>query len=111
MVFARGASFANAALSQHYDVVTIDGTVDRAKVRGEYRDGVVLQGNYDPDELVLKNGKTKSTVEETTRAYLDEIGCERLIANLAGGLGGKESVQLVKHFVDVVHRESKKKRK
>ena len=107
MVFARGASFANEDLSHHFDVVTIDDSVTRSKARQTYKDGCVLQGNYDPAELIKKNAKDKETVEQSTEAYLKDIGPERLIANLAGGLTGKESVVLVKQFVDSVHNISR----
>lgn len=64
-----------------------------------------LQGNYDPRELIDNGTKTPETVRQTAKDLLSELGPQRLIANL-GGLGGKESPELVKAFVDAIHEES-----
>jgi len=107
MVFSRGACFANEKLSQlDYDVVTIDGSVDRATARDTVGDRVGLQGNYDPKELILANGKSIESVRHTAKELLEELGPQRLIANLGEGLGGKESPMLVRAFVDAIHEES-----
>lgn len=109
MVFARGASFANQALSRlEYDVVTIDGGVDRAIARDVVGGHAGLQGNYDPRELIVENGKTTDTVKRTTIELLEALGPQRLIANLGEGLGGKESPELVNAFVESIHEESEK---
>lgn len=111
MVFARGASFANEQLSKlGYDVVTIDGSVDRSTARDVVGGRAGLQGNYDPRELIADHdgGRTKETVRKTTRELLEALGPQRLIANLGEGLGGKESTELVDEFVKAVHEESEK---
>lgn len=108
MVFCRGACEMNdkvAALGL-YNVITIDGSVDRSSVRQFVGDQVTLQGNYDPAELVEANGKTVETVQATAKQLLQELGPQRLIANLGEGLGGKESPDLVRAFVDAIHDES-----
>jgi len=109
MVFSRGASFANEALSKlGYDVVTIDGTVDRSIAREVVGGRTGLQGNYDPKELIEdeEGTKTTDTVRETAKQLLEDLGPQRLIANLGEGLGGKESPELVRAFVDAIHEES-----
>jgi len=100
-------SYANGELSKlGYDVVTIDGSVDRATARDTVDDRAGLQGNYDPRELIEDGMKTSETVRQTARDLLEELGPQRLIANLGEGLGGKESPELVKVFVDAIHEES-----
>ena len=89
-----------------FDVVTIDGTVDRETARSVIGDNVSLQGNYDPRELIEDGTKTPETVRETVKDLLSSIGPQKLIANLGEGLGGKESPALVKVFVDAIHEES-----
>ncbi|KAL7579758.1 hypothetical protein ACA910_021897 [Epithemia clementina (nom. ined.)] len=111
MVFARGACHMNGELSKlGYNVVTIDGSTDRATARQAVQtDGssrVTLQGNYDPAELIEANGKTVQTVRMTAKQLLMELGPQQLIANLGEGLGGKESPQLVETFVHAIHAES-----
>jgi uroporphyrinogen decarboxylase len=109
MVFSRGASFANAGLSKlEYDVITIDGDVDRSTARDTVGDQVALQGNYDPRELIEDEdgSKTPETVRTTARKMLEELGPQKLIANLGEGLGGKESTDLVEAFVNSIHEES-----
>lgn len=111
MVFSRGASFANEELSKlGYDIVTIDGDVDRANARDTVGGRTGLQGNYNPRELILAEdgSKTVESVRESTRELLEALGCQRLIANLGEGLGGKESPELVEAFVTAVHEESEK---
>jgi len=109
MVFSRGASFANEALSKlGYDVVTIDGDVDRSIARSVVGGRAGLQGNYDPRELIEANGKTVETVKATAAELLDALGPQRLIANLGEGLGGKESPELVNAFVEAIHEESER---
>jgi len=107
MVFCRGACYANEKVSKlGFDVVCIDGSVDRSKARSTVGDRCGLQGNYDPGELIYGNGKTTDTVRETAKKMLEELGPQRLIANLGEGLGGKESPSLVSAFVDAIHEES-----
>ncbi|KAI2493169.1 Uroporphyrinogen decarboxylase (URO-D) [Fragilaria crotonensis] len=107
MGFARGASHANDKLAAlGYDVVTIDGSVDRSSIRSVLGENVPIQGNYDPAELIVANGKTVETVKATAKEMLEELGTQRLIANLGEGLGGQESPDLVKAFVDAIHSES-----
>lgn len=106
MVFCRGACQMNDKVAPFFDVVTIDGSVERATARAKVGQNVSLQGNYDPAELIAENGKTVETVRETAKQLLEELGPQRLIANLGEGLGGKESPELVAAFVDAIHEES-----
>jgi len=107
MVFCRGACYANEKVSKlGFDIVCIDGSVDRSEARSAVEDRCGLQGNYDPSELIYGNGKTVETVRETAKKMLEELGPQRLIANLGEGLGGKESPALVSAFVDAIHEES-----
>lgn len=102
-------SFANAGLSKlEFDVITIDGTVDRSTARSMVGENVALQGNYDPRELIEdeEGTKTPKTVRQTAREMLEALGPQKLIANLGEGLGGMESPKLVKAFVDAIHEES-----
>lgn len=111
MVFSRGACFANEKLSHlSYDVITMDGDVDRETARVIVGERTSLQGNYDPRELIPteEGTKTQESVRQSVRDMLDVLGPQRLIANLGEGLGGKESPELVKAFVDSVHEESEK---
>lgn len=91
-----------------FDVVTIDGSVERSQARKVIGDRVALQGNYDPRELIEDEdgSKTPDTVRQTAREMLEALGPQKLIANLGEGLGGKESPTLVKAFVDAIHEES-----
>jgi len=108
MIFARGASYANKHLAKikEYNVITIDGSADLKTIRQELPSHVVLQGNYDPKELILNDINNKETVRLSTISYLDEIGPQKLIANLGEGLSGKESPELVQEFVNSIIEES-----
>ncbi len=102
-------SFANGGLSKlDYDVVTIDGSVDRSTARSVVGDRVALQGNYDPRNLIEdeEGTKTPETVRATAKEMLEALGPQKLIANLGEGLGGKESTKLVDAFVNSIHEES-----
>ena len=107
LLFCRGACHLNDELVDlGYDVITMDGSVDRSTARATVGPNVTLQGNYDPSELIVSNGKTVDTVRQTARTMLEELGPLRLIANLGEGLGGKESPELVDAFVTAIHEES-----
>lgn len=100
-------SWANADMAKlGFDVVTMDGDVDRKTARSVVGDNVTLQGNYDPRNLIPGDGKSVESVRKTAKGLLEELGPQRLIANLGEGLGGKESPELVKAFVDAIHDES-----
>jgi len=107
MVFCRGACHLNGKLKDlGYHVITMDGSVDRSTARATAGPDITLQGNYDPAELIESNGKTVETVRESARQLLQELGPQRLIANLGEGLGGKESPELVDAFVTAIHEQS-----
>jgi uroporphyrinogen decarboxylase len=107
MVFCRGACHLNDKLVDlPFEVITIDGSVDRSKARTIVGPTKTLQGNYDPAELIEANGKTVETVQATARELLQALGPQRFIANIGEGLGGKESPALVETFVNAIHDES-----
>lgn len=107
MVFCRGICHLNDRLvGLGYDVITIDGSVDRSTARTAFGSDITLQGNYDPAELIEANGKTVESVRATAKVMLQELGPLRLIANLGEGLGGNESPALVEAFVNAIHEES-----
>lgn len=94
-----------------FDVVTMDGEVDRSTAREIVGDRTGLQGNYNPRELIPGIGddgedKTAETVIASAKQLLDDLGPQRLIANLGEGLGGKESPELVQVFIDTIHEYS-----
>lgn len=107
MVFCRGACHLNDRLTGlGFDVISIDGSVDRSTARKTVGPDITLQGNYDPAELIEDNGKTAESVRSTARDMLKELGPTRLIANLGEGLGGRENPELVEVFVNAIHEES-----
>ena len=101
------SSYANADLAKMgYDVVTMDLDVDRKTGREAVGDLASLQGNYDPRNLIAGAGKSPWTVRQTAKEMLQELGPQRLIANLGEGLGGKECPTFVNAFVEAIHSES-----
>uniref|UniRef100_A0A7S3PZF6 Uroporphyrinogen decarboxylase (URO-D) domain-containing protein n=1 Tax=Chaetoceros debilis TaxID=122233 RepID=A0A7S3PZF6_9STRA len=105
-------SYANEKLSHMgFDVITMDGEVERSTARDIVGDKTGLQGNYNPRELIPGVGedgedKTADTVRASAKQLLDDLGPQRLIANLGEGLGGKESPELVQVFIDTIHEYS-----
>lgn len=110
IVFARGAGYCNKYLAEtgFFDVITIDGSVNVEDAREEHGRGKAVQGNFDPKFLVPGDHTGEDVVRCEVRKMLEGIGCGSYIANLGEGLGGKESTELVKVFVDAVHEISEK---
>jgi uroporphyrinogen decarboxylase len=103
MVFPRGASYALPALGElGFDVLTLDNTADLSTCR-DTLPKVCLQGAFDPALLVRANGSDEAKVQAAVKEMLDQLGSQKLIANLREGLSGKEDPELVAAFVDAVH--------
>jgi len=103
MVFPRGASYALPALGElGFDVLTLDNTADLSTCR-DTLPKVCLQGAFDPALLVRANGSDEAKVQAAVKEMLDQLGSQKLIANLREGLCGKEDPALVAAFVDAVH--------
>jgi uroporphyrinogen decarboxylase len=96
-------------------VVTLDTQTDRVQTRAalaataKASNGrpAAVQGNL--DVAVLKAGaSTVEQVHAATQKMLQELGPQRLIANLGEGLTGQEDPVLVAAFIDAVHSISEK---
>ena len=65
--------------------------MQRSEARSTVSDRAGLQGNYDPKELIPNDDdndtkkKTVDTVRESVVSMLNELGCQRLVANLGEG--------------------------
>jgi len=100
MVFPRGAAHALPALREAgYDVLTLDASIPRGKVR-EMLPARCVQGDFDPKLLI---DGTPESVTAAVSEMLQALGPQQLIANLCEGLSGREDPKLVAAFVDAVH--------
>mmetsp|Transcript_1814 Transcript_1814/g.3138 ORF Transcript_1814/g.3138 Transcript_1814/m.3138 type:complete len:433 (-) Transcript_1814:248-1546(-) len=121
LVFPRGAGYSLEALqTAGYDVVTLDTKTDRQSARTRLSDEskqrstrvATVQGNLDVallcggDEGATAGGNSPATVRAATQKLLEELGPQKLIANLGEGLMGKEDPVLVAAFIDAVHELS-----
>jgi uroporphyrinogen decarboxylase len=117
LVFPRGATYSLPALQQAgYDVVTMDTNTQRKKTRELLEEAAKkqnpplgrvsgVQGNL--DVAILQTGaSTAEEVKAATKKMIEELGPQKLIANLGEGLSGKEDPVLVAAFIDAVHSAS-----
>ena len=115
LVFPRGAGYSITALqAAGYDVVSLDTLADRRASRlnlqaafeqqspvGGRLVPATVQGNL--DVKLLEKGQSLEELLKGTRVLLEELGTQRLIANLGEGLTGKEDPSLVAAFIDGIH--------
>ena len=119
LAFPKGASYALGALqASGYDVVTLDTQCGRASSRAMLENAAKedlpplgrvssVQGNF--DVALLKTGaSTVDQINTATKIMLEELGTQKLIANLGEGLTGLEDPLLVAAFIDAVHDLSEK---
>jgi len=93
-----------------YQVVTLDAGIDRLEMLGALDETAwvsgkraTVQGNFDTNLLI--NGDPSSISSEVSE-MIRQLGPQNMIANLGGGLMGKEDPSLVKCFVDEVKSQS-----
>jgi uroporphyrinogen decarboxylase len=102
-VFAKGAFFARAAMSQlDCDTIGLDWNMGIAESRQIIGHNKTLQGNLDPCALY----GSASEVANATREMLDQFGSSRHIANLGHGVYPDINPEMVKVFVETVKEYS-----
>ena len=113
MCFTRDAMHALGDMQAEagYDVLTLDLSVRAGEVRRAVDEAAraggtrapTLQGNFDPGYLLPSAPGWEEEIESAVRFMLEEMGPQRLIANLGAGLTGKEEPEKVLHLVESVH--------
>lgn len=104
IVFAKDGHYALEDLSQsHYDVVSLDWTIDPRSARERTGGKVSLQGNMDPCALYAP----KERISEIVKKMLYGFGTRGYIANLGHGLYPDMDPESVGAFVEAVHHHSR----
>jgi uroporphyrinogen decarboxylase len=102
-VFAKGAYFARAAMSQlNCNAIGLDWNMDIAESRHIIGHEKTLQGNLDPCSLY----GSAVEVAQATRDMLDQFGTSKHIANLGHGVYPDIHPDMVKVFVETVQEYS-----
>ena len=102
-IFAKGAYFARASMSQlNCNVVGLDWNMDIAESRIIIGEEKTLQGNLDPCALY----GSAVEVAQATRDMLDQFGTSNYIANLGHGVYPDIHPDSVKVFVETVKEYS-----
>eukprot|EP00640_Fibrocapsa_japonica_P001150 CAMPEP_0113935246 /NCGR_PEP_ID=MMETSP1339-20121228/2426_1 /TAXON_ID=94617 /ORGANISM="Fibrocapsa japonica" /LENGTH=422 /DNA_ID=CAMNT_0000937319 /DNA_START=42 /DNA_END=1307 /DNA_ORIENTATION=+ /assembly_acc=CAM_ASM_000762 len=117
MVFPRGATYSLVDLQEAgYDVVTLDTETDRIQTRASLQAAATaagrlapagVQGNFSPKDLIATPDgdieADKAKVRSLVQEMLQQLGPQKLVANLGEGLMGKEDPVLVNEFVEAIH--------
>lgn len=106
IVFCRGSSYYLSSLNLlAFSGISLDGYIDIKEARKKTRQGLVLQGNVDPDVLL----GSFSCIREKTMALLNAMHADKgFIVNLAHGIRPQTPLDAVKYWIDLI-KESKKK--
>ena len=113
MCFTRDAMHAigDMQIEAGYDVLTLDLSVKGGEVRRRLNEAAsasgtrapTLQGNFDPSYLLPSAPGWEEEIDSAVSFMLNEMGPQRLIANLGAGLTGKEEPEKVLHLVNSIH--------
>lgn len=104
IVFAKDGHYGLEDLSEsHYDVVSLDWTIDPRSARERTRGKVSLQGNMDPCALYA----SKERISEIAKKMVDDFGTRGYIANLGHGMYPDMDPESVGVFVEAVHTHSR----
>ena len=100
ILFPKGSNYALNSLSQNNAVsgIGIDWTIRPSAAREETQHRVALQGNFDPNKLLLPPAEIKTAVHQ----MIDEFGVTGYIANLGHGIMPHIPVDHAKAFVNAV---------
>ena len=105
-VFAKGAFFARAEMSQlNCDTIGLDWNMDIHESRKIIGDNKTLQGNLDPCALYGED----DFIVTTTKKMIDDFGSTRHIANLGHGVYPDTDKEKVKLFIETVKSYSASK--
>eukprot|EP00466_Bigelowiella_natans_P019356 jgi/Bigna1/68242/fgenesh1_pg.5_\ len=95
-------------------VITLDKNIDVGEALGALEETAwvtgrraTVQGNLDP-QLLLANS-TREAITGAVESMIARVGKQATIANLGGGLMGKEDPDLVAHYVEEVRRLSRRR--
>jgi uroporphyrinogen decarboxylase len=100
ILFPKGSNYALNTLSQNNSVsgLGIDWTIRPSEARRETQHRVALQGNFDPNKLMLPPDEIRKEVHR----MINEFGVKGYIANLGHGIMPHIPVDHAKAFVNAV---------
>ena len=100
-LFARGYGVINTLPDFHYDVISIDWTIDPKFARSRSNDQV-FQGNLEPCLLFASEEDLRANV----RKMIDAFGTQKYIANLGHGMLPEHDPNSVSIFIDEIRTYS-----
>ncbi len=99
ILYPKGSWYALKMLTENKTTaIGIDWTIQPTIARQLTDNSVTLQGNLDPDKLLLPSAEIKKEVHK----MIDEFGVRRYIANLGHGITPNIPVDSVRAFADAV---------
>ncbi|MEX2572816.1 MAG: uroporphyrinogen decarboxylase [Balneolaceae bacterium] len=100
ILFAKGAWYALERLSFKSSIAAlgIDWTISPEYARQKTRNGITLQGNFDPSRLLAPIPE----IEKQTRRMIARFGTRRYIVNLGHGILPHVPVDHARAFIDTV---------
>jgi uroporphyrinogen decarboxylase len=107
VAFAKNVHYGLGALAEtHFDVLSLDWTMDPEEAREVVGDRAVLQGNLDPCALYAPPDALRREVQHMLAGF----GPHRHIANLGHGMLPDHDPEHARVFVEAVHEHSERMR-
>lgn len=104
ILYPKGSWYAleRLAYKTNASAIGIDWTVTPEYAREATRNGITLQGNFDPSKLMLPPNQIKSSVKR----MIQRFGVQRYIANLGHGILPNIPVDNARAFIEAVKEYS-----